>query len=87
MEDVAAVVAADPPARDPLDDLVLRDLQVQDGVQLHALALEVRVQRLGLADVAREAVQQETALASGWSIRSSAIAIVTESGTRLPASM
>ncbi len=59
---MAAVVAADPAAGDPLDHLVLRDLQVQDGVQLHALALEVSVQRLGLADVAREAVQQEAGL-------------------------
>ena len=59
VEDVRAVVAADAAAGDPLDDLVLGDLQVEDRVQLDALGLEHRVQRLGLRHVAREAVEQE----------------------------
>ncbi len=59
MEHVAAVVAAQPAAGDPTDDLVLGDLQVQHAVQRDALLGEELVQRLRLAQVAREAVQQE----------------------------
>ncbi len=59
---MAAVLAAQATARDPLDDLVLGDLQVQDAVQLDALLGEEHVERLGLAQVAREAVEQEAVL-------------------------
>jgi hypothetical protein len=56
---VRAVVAAHPAAGDPPDHLLLGDLQVEHAVQSQFPPGQVGVQRLGLAHVAREAVQQE----------------------------
>ncbi|GAA4671176.1 hypothetical protein GCM10023347_26270 [Streptomyces chumphonensis] len=59
VEDVAAVLAAHAAAGDAPDHLVLGDLQVQHGVQRQADVGEDAVERLGLREVAREAVEQE----------------------------
>ncbi len=61
MEDVRAVVAAHPAARDTADHLVLGDLQVQHAVQRDAPLGEDLVQCESLGHVPREAVQQEPA--------------------------
>src|SRR5882757_4394276 len=56
--DVPAVMAGAPPGEPPDDFLVVHD-ELQHHVQAAAHVLEGLLQRLGLRDVAREAVEQE----------------------------
>jgi hypothetical protein len=84
--DGLGVVVGPPPPGQPLQQLLLGNLQVDGRVQRRAQLSQVLIQRPGLGDAAGEAVQQEPWAQSGWVSRSSIIATTTWSGTSSPES-